>query len=219
MDFSPTAPIYVARFRAETQLFSDKNHLFPHSPGLAIRISISYFPADCYKGSIFYQLFQTAFQNTTCFLKYSKYKKKRLAIGRAFPSMVFCKYRKYKHPVFATFSTVVNYFPRFDFDRIFQSAVIMKPGALTSSLPTDWKPSSHCVSMLSGPFFPKKMRLAVRFGPLSPSVRFPVRVSVWVRTTLRIQNSSNSPSAAISRYPLHHLLKKQINNTNDNKIN
>lgn len=23
------------------------------------------------------------------------------------------------------------------------------------SLPTDWKPSSHCVSMLSGPFFPK----------------------------------------------------------------
>lgn len=125
-----------SKVRAETQLFSDKNHLFPHSPGLAIRISISYFPADCYKGSIFCQLFQTAFQNTTCFLKYSKYKEKRLAIGRAFPSMVFCKYRKYKHPVFATFSTVVNYFPRFDFDRIFQSAVIMKPGALTSSLPS-----------------------------------------------------------------------------------
>ena len=181
-----------------------------------MKISISYFPVDCYKSSILCQLSQAAFQNTTCFLKYSKYKKKSLVIGRAFPSMVFCKYRKYKHPVFATISTVVNYFPRFDFDRIFQSAVIMKPGALTSSLPTDRKPSSHCVSMLSGPFFPKKMRVAVRFGPLSPSVRFPVRVSVWGKTTLRIQNSSNSPSVAISRYSLHHLLK---NNTNDNKIN
>ena len=51
----------------------------------------------------------------------------------------------------------------------------------TSSLPTNWEPSSLLFSTLSGHFCSKKMRSVVRFGPLFPSVRFSVWVSVWVK--------------------------------------
>ena len=51
----------------------------------------------------------------------------------------------------------------------------------TSSLPTGWEPSSPCIPTLSGPFCSKRMRSAVLFAPLFPSVRFPVWVTVWVK--------------------------------------
>ena len=42
---------------------------------------------------------------------------------------------------------------------------------------------------------------AVRFGPLSPSVRFRMWVSVWVKTTLHIQNSINTPLCSYITIP------------------
>lgn len=51
----------------------------------------------------------------------------------------------------------------------------------TSSLPTDWEPSSPWFSTLSSPFCSKRMRSAALFALLFPSARFPVWVSVWVK--------------------------------------
>lgn len=51
----------------------------------------------------------------------------------------------------------------------------------TSSLPTDWEPSSRCVPTLSGYFCSKRMRSPVLLCPLLPPARFPVWVSMWVR--------------------------------------